>query len=98
MHQLRAMGPGSLRPQIAIGANRANAPDESTVRIRMQDPLLLLKNSFTLSEHRIEAKLALFTLGALQPELRSALTVAGGVTLGALLGEPCRRMSDRKLG
>lgn len=43
-----------------------------------------------------EATTLLFALGALQPDLRSALTVMGGVALVALLGEPCRRMSARK--
>jgi len=42
-----------------------------------------------------EATTLLFALGALQPELRSALAVAGGVALVALLGEPCRRMFAR---
>ncbi|EEF25158.1 nitrate reductase, putative [Ricinus communis] len=43
-----------------------------------------------------EATTLLFALGALQPELRSAITVAGGVALVALLGEPCRRMLARE--
>lgn len=45
-----------------------------------------------------EATTLLFALGALQPELRSVVAVAGGVALVALLGEPCRRMSARAAG
>lgn len=43
-----------------------------------------------------EATTLLFALGALQPDLRSVLTVAGGVTLVTVLGEICRRMFARQ--
>ena len=43
-----------------------------------------------------EATTLLFALGALQPDLRSALTVVGGVALVTVLGEICRRMFPRE--
>ena len=43
-----------------------------------------------------EATTLLFALGALQPDLRSSLTVAGGVVLVTVLGEACRRMAARQ--
>ncbi|WP_313707104.1 HPP family protein [Massilia sp.] len=42
-----------------------------------------------------EATTLLFALGAMQPDLRNALTVAAGVVLVTVLGEGCRRMFAR---